>query len=84
MEYVFGGLLRGISRVTITPDQMNMYDLTNWHDEVKIVNKDFMIGKWCSPWNSIPLDFGPSFLSVEKQENTEKRRFCLRFILTKQ
>jgi choline dehydrogenase-like flavoprotein len=84
MEYVFGGLLRGISRITLTPEQMNMYDFTNWHDELKIVNKDFMVGKWCSPWINISLDFGPSFLSVETNENTNQSRFCLRFILTKQ
>ncbi|MGH9923506.1 MAG: GMC family oxidoreductase, partial [Nitrososphaerales archaeon] len=66
MEYVFGGLLRGISRVTLTPTQLNMYDFTNWHDEVKIVIDDFMVGKWCSPWTQLSLNFGPSFLSVEK------------------
>ena len=62
MEYVFGGLLRGISRVTLTPEQMNMYDFTNWHDEVKIVNKEFMIGKWCSPWNRYCLRLWTKFL----------------------
>ncbi len=79
MEYVFGGLLRGISRVTLTPEQMNMYDFTNWNDEVKIVINDFMVGKWCSPWTQIPLDFGPSFLSAEK--SSQGNRFCLRFTL---
>lgn len=79
MEYVFGGLLQGISRVELTPQQMKMYDYTNWHDEVKIVTNDFMIGKWCSPWTQIPLIFGPSFLSVEK--GPEGSRFSLRFTL---
>jgi choline dehydrogenase-like flavoprotein len=79
MEYLFGGLLRGISRITLTPQQMNMYDFTNWHDEVKIVTSDFMVGKWCSPWTKIPLNFGPGFLSVET--GPEGSRFCLRFTL---
>jgi hypothetical protein len=80
MAYLFGTLLRGISTVHLTPGQMNMYDFTNWHDEVKIVKDEFMVGKWCSPWTSIPLNFGPSFLSVDK--NVEgQRRFCLRFTL---
>jgi choline dehydrogenase-like flavoprotein len=79
MQYTFGGLLRGISRVTLTPEQMNMYDFTNWHDEVKIVTNDFMVGKWCSPWTRIPLSFGPSFLSTES--GPEGQRFCLRFTL---
>jgi choline dehydrogenase-like flavoprotein len=80
MEYIFGQLLRGISRITLTPQQMNMYDFTNWHDEVKIVTNDCMVGKWCSPWTEIPLNFGPSFLSVE-EDSQGKQRFCLRFIL---
>ncbi|MFZ0648566.1 MAG: hypothetical protein WAM27_10140 [Nitrososphaeraceae archaeon] len=81
MRYTFGGLLRGISKVVLTPDQMNMYDFTNWHDEVKIVKDGFMLGKWCSPWTKIPLTFGPSFLSVEN--GPEGSRFCLRFILNR-
>jgi hypothetical protein len=79
MEYTFGALLEGISRVVLTSEQMNMYDFTNWHDEVKTVKNDFMMGKWCSPWTKIPLNFGPSFLSVE--HGTEGNRFCLRFTL---
>jgi hypothetical protein len=79
MQYTFGGLLRGISKVVLTSEQMNMYDFTNWHDEVRIVTNDFMLGKWCSPWTQIPLIFGPSFLNVE--EGLEGRRFCLRFTL---
>lgn len=79
MEYLFGGLLRGISRITLTPEQMNMYDFTDWHDEVRIVTKDFMVGKWCSPWTQIQLNFGPSFLSVEK--GPEGSRFSMRFTL---
>jgi hypothetical protein len=80
MEYTFGGLLRGISKVVLTEEQMNMYDFTNWHDEVKIVGSKFMVGKWCSPWTQIPLTFGPSFLSVEKSPDGSSR-FCLRFTL---
>ena len=81
MQYTFGGLLSGISRVVLTPEQMNMYDFTNWHDEVKIVTDDFMVGKWCSPWTQIPLTFGPSFLSIEN--GSEGSRFSLRFLLNR-
>lgn len=82
MEYVFASLLRGISRVALTLQQMNMYDFTNWHDEVRIVTEDFMVGKWCSPWTQIPLNFGLSFLSVEK--GPQGSRFCLRFTLKRE
>ncbi len=79
MQYVFGGLMAGISRVELTREQMNMYDWTNWHDEVKMVTRDFMVGKWCSPPVQIPLNFGPSFLDVENVAGGT--RFCLRFVL---
>jgi hypothetical protein len=59
---------------------MNMYDYTNWHDEVKLVTPNIMVGKWCSPPTQVPLDIGPSFLDVERVPG-EGRRFCLRFIL---
>ena len=83
MQYVFGGVLSGISRIVITPDQMYMYDFTNWHDEVKIVTEGFMVGKWCSPPMEIPpINFAPSFLTIEDAPNEpRKKRLCLRFIL---
>ena len=84
MGYVFAGLLRGVSRVNLTPEQMNMYDYTDWHDEVRIVRDDFMLGKWCSPWTQIPLNYGPSFLSIDQGDDGKggkTNRFCLRFIL---
>jgi hypothetical protein len=40
-----------------------------------------MVGKWCSPWSDIPLNFAPSFLSVETGELKGKSRLCLRFVL---
>ena len=80
MDYVFGNLLRGTSRVVLTPQQMNMYDYTHWHDEVRMVKEDFMIGKWCSPWTEKLLNFSPSFLSTDTAKDG-KKRFCLRFTL---
>ncbi len=80
MNYVFGDLLRGVSRVILTPRQMNMYDWTDWHDEVKMVKEDFMVGKWCAPWTELPLNFTPGFLSTDIDKNG-KKRLCLRFTL---
>ena len=52
---------------------MNMHDFTNWHDKVKLVKVEFMEGKWCSPWTTIPLEFGPSFLSVDTDTQGKAR-----------
>jgi hypothetical protein len=43
MQYTFGGLLGRISKVVFTPEQMNMYNFTNWHKEVRIVKSNFML-----------------------------------------
>jgi hypothetical protein len=53
-----------------------MYDFINWHDnELKIVNSDFMLGKWYSPWTQIPLTFGLSFYGVEKNSEDSSSSF---------
>jgi choline dehydrogenase-like flavoprotein len=80
MQYIFGNLLSGISRVELTSDHMRMYDFTNWHDEVKMITNDFMVGKWCSPAFELDIESAaPSFLDVE--EVSEGKRLCLRFTL---
>jgi hypothetical protein len=81
MDYEFGGLLRGISKVELRPEGMDMYDFTNWHDEVKYVSDKFMVGKWCSPWTQISLESHISFLSVEKGDIGS--RLSLRYTLTR-
>lgn len=45
MQYIFAGILSGMSRVEMNVERMLMFDYTNWTDEVKIVTQDFMIGK---------------------------------------
>lgn len=85
MKYVFGGLLRGIAKISMSRDKMNMDDFTNWDDEVKLITQDFMLGKWCSPRSKIPLNplnFALSFLSTEKGPGGD--RLCFRYILTRE
>ena len=87
MKYVFGGFLDGISRVVIKTGQMEMYDFTNWHDEVKFVSNKLLIGKWCSPefdGNLLPSNFDFNFLSVDSiGSGSIKIRLCLRYILSR-
>ncbi len=77
MEYTFGGLLRGISRVVLTPEEMKMYDYTNWHDELRMVNDNIMVGKWCSPWTNIPLNWA-QFFERRKQPRGKQILFTIR------
>ena len=83
MQYTFGGLLGGISKVGLTPEQMYMCDFTNWHDEARFVKDDFMARKLCSSWTQIPVTFGPSFfLSVEKNSDDRKQILSSIYIKT--
>ncbi|MEW5840037.1 GMC family oxidoreductase [Nitrososphaera sp.] len=88
MQYVFGNLLSGISRVSLSGQQMYMYDFTNWHDEVRMATSDFMVGKWCSPPLQLQIAGGnsavPSFFSIEKAPEGGGSRLCLRFTLRRQ
>ncbi len=77
----FGKILKKTSKVILTPKQVNTYNFTNWHSEIKAVTGDFAVGKWCSPWMRIPLGLDFSFISVEKRD--QDRRFYIRFILSR-
>jgi hypothetical protein len=33
----------GFPKVVFTPEQMNIYNFTNWHKEVRIVKSNFML-----------------------------------------
>jgi hypothetical protein len=78
-KYIFGGVLPGTSDVKFTEDMMLMFDFTGQllHDELRMVRKDFMVGKYCAPNSPIIklMERAPGFLM--KDDN----RLCLPYIL---
>jgi hypothetical protein len=78
-KYIFGGVLPGTSDVVFTEDMMMMFDFTGQllHDELRMVRKDFMVGKYCADSSPILklLERAPGFLMKDEG------RLCLPYTL---
>ncbi|MGH9767890.1 MAG: GMC family oxidoreductase N-terminal domain-containing protein [Blastocatellia bacterium] len=68
-RYQFLGLIEGLSEPTFGQDHFRMDDFTPFHDEIRFVNKDLMVGKYFTDARPplLPL-FGPDSLSVFQRE----------------
>ena len=81
-EYIFMYLLRGNSRVEFTPTQMNMFDFTNFHDEIRMVKDNFMVGKYLPEEQEILNLLGDRSLGLIHFEKTPKgTKPCLYYSL---
>ena len=78
-KYLFGGILPGTSDVRFTEELMLMFDFTGqlFRDEIRMVRKDFMVGKYCimkSPVFDL-LKRAPGFIMKDDS------RVCLPYVL---
>jgi choline dehydrogenase-like flavoprotein len=68
-DYNFAGALPGTSTIKFTPETMEMFDFTGqlFHDEIRMVRKDFMVGRYRTQGSPVSklLDRAPSFLMKE-------------------
>jgi choline dehydrogenase-like flavoprotein len=82
-DYLFGNVLAGTAIVSDKGDHLEMQDITRglFHDELRQINEDIMIGKYCSERNDLLrwLPEGLSFLHVDR----ERSSVCLPYILKK-
>lgn len=71
VRYRFMGLLEGMVEPVFAPDHFQMNDFTPFHDEIRYVSKDFMVGKYtaASPPGLWQL-FGPGSLGLFHQETS--------------
>jgi len=79
-DYIFGGTLAGTALVTEENDHVTMRDETVlFHDEIRQVNENLMIGKYYSQPNDISkwLGSGPSFIHTDESRNS----FYLPYVL---
>jgi hypothetical protein len=78
-NYIFGGVMPGTSDVKFTEELMLMFDLTGQllHDEIRMVRKDFMVGRYCTIDSPIfkLLKKAPGFIMKDGD------RLCLPYIL---
>jgi len=79
-DYLFNGILSGTAKVNEEDDHYEMQDVTQiFHDELRQVNKDLLIGKYCTEPSEITrwIPNGLSFLNVDRESN----KVCLPYIL---
>ncbi|NIU00420.1 MAG: hypothetical protein GWN62_11700, partial [Aliifodinibius sp.] len=46
MRYNFTNLIQGYSDVSVMPDMFRFDDFTPFHDELRMVRPDLVVGKW--------------------------------------
>ncbi len=83
-QYIFMYLMRGNSRIEFTQDQMKMFDFTNFHDEIRMVRDDFMVGKYLPEEQEILNLLGDRSLGLIHFEKTAKgTRPCVYYSITR-
>jgi len=54
MHYNFSNLLRGYSEVSARENRFRFDDFTPFHDELRMIRPDFVVGKWVTDWSLLP------------------------------
>jgi len=81
-KWNFLNLLRGDSKVELTQEQMLMLDFTNFHDEIKMITDDIMVGKYCPVGTEILNILGERPLGLLHLEKTsEGTRPCIYYYI---
>ncbi len=71
-RYQFLGLLEGLSEPVFGQDRFQMNDFTPFHDEIRFVNQDLMIGKYATLVQPGLMNlFGPNSLGIFHMETGE-------------
>ncbi len=65
MHYNFGNLIRGYSEISASEDLFRFDDFTPFHDELRMIRPDFVVGKWVSNWSLLPT----SMFSIQELQN---------------
>jgi hypothetical protein len=69
-RFQFLNIFEGLSAARFTGEQLELYDFTSLHDEIRMVSPDFMLGKWVT--SSIRA-FGPFYTDSAGLIQTEHR-----------
>ena len=51
MYYNFSNIIRGYSEVSTDTDLFRFDDFTPFHDEIRMIRPDFVVGKWVTEWS---------------------------------
>jgi hypothetical protein len=72
----------GDVRLDFDDDQMEMFDFSNWHDEIRQITQDFMVGKYCQTETHVlpaPTDGSLGHIHAETEAGDE--RLCLYYVM---
>jgi hypothetical protein len=73
----------GDVRIDFDEEQMEMFDFSNWHDEIRQITDDYMIGKYCQTETQLlpaPEDGSLGHLHAETEAGDD--RLCLYYVMS--
>jgi len=83
-DWNFMNVLRGGSQIELTRELMLMFDFTNFHDEIRMIADDIMVGKYCPvPTEILNLIGDRSLGLVHLEKTTEGTRPCIYYHIQK-
>lgn len=83
-QYEVLDLASGDVRIDFDAEQMEMFDFSNWHDEIRQVTEDFMVGKYCQTETQVLPSPGEGSLGQLHAETTDgDERLCLYYVMNR-
>ena len=85
MEWAVMDVWPGHSRTELHDDVLETFDFTHWHDEIKQLTDDFMVGKWCQGELQIlpaPEEGSLGYVHSEDEADGTGDRLCLYYVMT--
>lgn len=85
MEWEVFDVWRGHSRTEMGADVLKTFDFTHWHDEIRQLTDDFMVGKWCQGDLQLlpaPGEGSLGYVHSEEKASGDGERLCLYYVMT--
>ncbi len=72
----------GDVRLDFGEEQMEMFDFSNWHDEIRQLTDDFMVGKYCQTETQLlPAPADGSLGTIHAETTDGEDRLCLYYVM---
>ncbi len=72
----------GDVRLEFADEQMEMFDFSNWHDEIRQITSDFMVGKYCQTETQfLPGPDDGSLGHIHAETEAGDQRLCLYYVM---
>jgi hypothetical protein len=72
----------GDVRIAWEDDQMEMFDFSNWHDEIRQIEPDYMVGKYCQTETQLlPASENGSLGHLHAETEDGDDRLCLYYVM---